>query len=462
MDVRIQHEEGAGFVISQGEVEEGSAASLTGIGVRVMANGAWGFCSTDDAFSKPKIKEAVDRAIELASKSSEGITSPVQMAPTEAIHAKIRGPNSNFNPGEEFTLEDILEPAKECDHRIRSLGNELQTSSLSFTVGRFIETFSSSDGSLITQIYSGYLGTLFVVAASSGVVQYYPYDFGGLGQYEKFLGEDLPTLAEKIAKKACQLSKSRAMPDTASSQEVVLDPNFVALWVHETLGHPLEADRVLGGRGDPQNAPWTYKAFGGKVAPEFFSLLDDPSVETPAWRRYDDEGVEAKKKSLIINGVMKDCIHNRETAAAFRVEPNGGARSSSYHFTPMPRMSNTYIEPRDWTFDEIIEDTKQGIYLAGGMTPLVDTRAHDWRISAKEAYIIEKGGIKEMLRDVVVSGATPDFLASIDAIGKDLQIAVTPDCGKGSPIQMLPVGNGGPTIRGRARVAGAEQHVGSM
>jgi TldD protein len=461
-DVRIQHEEGAGFVISGGEAEEGSTVSLTGIGVRAIVNGAWGFCSADNAFSKPKIRETVDRAIKLASKSSQGATSPVQMAPTKTIRTRIRGPNGNFTPSEELTLENMLEPAKAFESRIGSLRNEIQTSSLSFTVGRFIETFANSDGSLITQTYSGFLGTVFIVASSSGVIQYYPYDFGGLGRYEEFLDEVLPALTEKIARKACQLTKSRAMQETATSQRVVMDPHFAALWVHETLGHPLEADRLLGGRGDPQNAPWTYKTFGSKVAPELFSLVDDPSAETPAWHRYDDEGVEAKKKTLITNGVMKDCIHNRETAAAFRVEPNGGARSPSYHFTPMPRMSNTYIEPGDWTFDEIIEDTKHGIYVAGGMTPLVDTRAYEWRISAKEAYIVEKGEIKEMLRDVILLGDTPDFLVSVDAIGKDLQIAVTPDCGKGSPIQMLPVGNGGPTIRGRAQARGAEQRLGSM
>jgi len=456
VDARIQHEEGAGFVVSGGEVEEGGSASLTGMGVRVIVDGAWGFCSTDNGLSKLNVKERVDRAIKLARKSSERIISPVEMAATKVTHTRVKGPNSDFIPMEDFTLASILEPARECDRRVRSLRGEIQTSSLSFTVGRFIQTFANSDGSLITQAYSGFLGTIYVVASSSGVSEYYPHDFGGLGYYEKFLDDDLPVLAERIARKACQLTRSRTLQKTATFQTVVMDPHFAALWVHETLGHPLEADRLLGGRGDPQNAPWTYKVFGNKVASEFFSLLDDPSVETPAWHRYDDEGVEARKKPLITNGVIKGCIHNRETAAAFRVEPNGGARSPSYHFTPMPRMSNTYIKPGDWALDEIIEDTREGIYVVGGMTPLVDSRAYEWRISAKEAYIVAKGEVKEMLRDIILSGVTPDFLISLDAIGEDLQIAITPDCGKGSPIQMLPVGNGGPTIRGKAYVGGAE------
>jgi len=456
VDVRVQHEEGTGFVMGEGEVEEGGTVSLTGIGVRVIVNGAWGFCSTDSGLSKPRVRETIDRAIKLARKSSEGTISPVEMAPTKVIRTRVKGPDSDFTLKEDSTLETILKPAKDCDRRIRSLGSEIQASSLSFTVGKFTETFANSDGSLITQAYSGFLGTIFVVASCLGVTEYYPHDFGGLGYYEKFLSEDLPLLAERIAKKACQLTGSRTLQKTRTFQTVVMDPHFAALWVHETLGHPLEADRLLGGKGNPENAPWTYKAFGNKVAPEFLSLVDDPGVETPAWHKFDDEGVEAKRKSLITNGVMKGCIHNRETAAAFRVEPNGGARSPSYHFTPMPRMCNTYIEPGDWTPDAIIEDTKEGIYAVGGMTPSVDSRAYEWRISAKEAYIVAKGEIKEMLRDVILSGVTPDFLISLDAIGKDLEITVTPDCGKGSPVQMLPVGNGGPTIRGKTNVEGAE------
>jgi len=235
---------------------------------------------------------------------------------------------------------------------------------------------------------------------------------------------------------------------------VAMDPTFVALWVHETIGHPLEADRVLGGRGDPQNAPWTCAAFGNRVASDSFSVVDNPSIETPAWMKYDSEGVESRNKRLISNGVVQSCIHNRETAQAFQVEPNGGARSPSYRFTPMPRMSNTCIEPGDWSVEEIIEDTRDGIFVVGGMTPNIDSRAIDWKISAKEAYVISKGEITGMFRDVVVSEATPDFLISLDAVGKNSSITVTPDCSKGSPLQTLPVGNGGPAVRGKAYLKG--------
>jgi TldD protein len=453
-DVRAQFEESTGFIMSEGLIEEGGTASLAGIGVRVIVDGAWGFCSTDNAISKTRATETVDRALQLASRSAEGSKYPVRMAPTKTINARVLCDDINTVPSVESILDTVLEPAKECDRRARSAGKEVRAFSLSFTVGKVIETFASSDNSLITQAYCGYLGTLYVVASSQGVLEYYPYDFGGLGRYDEFLNQNLPQLAERIAERACQISKSRSLPRTGSFKTVIMDPTFTALWVHETIGHPLEADRVLGGQGDPQSAPWTCDSIGNRVANDLFSVVDDPSMKTPAWCKYDSEGVEAKQKHLISNGVIRGCIHNRETAGAFEVEPNGGARSPSYHFTPMPRMSNTYVESGSWTFEEIIADTKDGIYVVGGMTPIVDAKACEWKISAKEAYIVAKGEITEALRDITVSEATPDFLISLDATGKEPQIVVTPDCGKGSPIQTLPVGNGGPAIRGKAFLRG--------
>jgi TldD protein len=286
------------------------------------------------------------------------------------------------------------------------------------------------------------------------VAEYYPLDFGGLGSYDKFLSQNLPQLAESIAEKARQISKSRSLTETASFKTIIMDPTFVALWVHETIGHALEADRVLGGQGDPQNAPWTSTSLGKRVAGDFFNVVDNPEIETPAWLKYDSEGVRSTNKRLISAGMIQECIHNRETAEAFHVQPNGGARSPSYRFPPMPRMSNTYVESGDWNVEEIIEDTESGILVVGGMTPIIDSRACDWKISAKESYLIAKGEITEMVRDTIVSEATPDFLISVDAIGRNRQIVVTPDCSKGSPIQTLPVGNGGPAIRGKAYVKG--------
>ena len=453
-DARVQVEESTGFIASEGVIEDGGSASIQGIGLRVVANGAWGFSSMDGQISESKLSDIADRAVRIAAKSAKGVRSEVDMVSTKSVRTRIIREQSDPDRTNEFSVDSILEPAKMCDRQVRSVGSEIQAFSLSFTVGRFIDTFASSEGSCITQAYDGYLGSAFIVASDSGTTEYYPYDFGGLGDYYDFLHGRLPSLVGEIASKARTLCKSKSLSQSPILKTVVVDPGFLALWVHEILGHPLEADRVLGGRGDPANAPWTYGALGNKVANDALNLVDDPAIETPAWYRYDNEGVEAKRKVLIKNGVLKGLIHNRETAKAFQVEPNGGARSPSYRFPPMPRMSNTYIDSGEWNPEEIIEDTKDGIYVVGSMTPLVDGRAHQWKLSSKEAYVISKGKVGEMVRDTVVSESTPDFLISMDAIGKDLQMVVTPDCAKGSPIQTLPVGNGGPTIRSKAYISG--------
>jgi TldD protein len=453
-DARAQVEDSTGFIISEGSVEDGAFGSIQGMGLRVVVDGAWGFSTMDGQISESKLSEVVDRAVRLAAKSALGIRSKVDMFSTKPVRTRIIREQNDLGRIDDLSIDSILEPAKICDQRVRSVGGEIQDFSISFTVGRLIDTFASSEDSCITQVYDGYLGSAFVVASDSSITEYYPYDFGGLGDYHEFLYEKLPNLVEEIATKARSLCKSKSVSQSPIFKTVVTDPKFVALLVHEILGHPFEADRVLGGIGDPANAPWTRGSFGKKVTTETLTLVDDPTIETPAWYRYDNEGVEAKRKVLVNNGVLENLIHNRETAKAFQVEPNGGARSPSYRFPPMPRMSNTYIDSSDWSPEEVIEETKDGIYVVGGMTPIVDGRAYQWKLSSKEAYTISKGELGEMIRDVVVSDVTPDFLISIDAIGKDLTMTVTPDCTKGSPIQTLPVGNGGPTIRSKAYISG--------
>lgn len=317
-DARVQFEESTGFIVSEGLVEEGGFASVQGIGLRVIVDGAWGFCSMDGVMSESKLGQVVDRAVRIASQSSKGALSPVDMALANPVRTRVVQEGDSSDNVRDFPFETVLEPFKECDRRARSVGSEIRALSLSFAVDRAIDTFASSENTCITQVYNAYLGTLFVIASDSGNTEYYPYDFGGLGDYHEYLDTCLPPLVEEIAMKARLLSKSRSLTQSADFKTILMDPGFTALWVHEAIGHPLEADRVLGGKGDPQNAPWTYKELGKKVAGVLLNVVDDPSLGTPAHYKYDSEGIEGKRKVLVGKGVLKGCIHSRETARAFQ------------------------------------------------------------------------------------------------------------------------------------------------
>ena len=194
---------------------------------------------------------------------------------------------------------------------------------------------------------------------------------------------------------------------------------------------------------------------GQKIGSELLNAVDDSRVEGAlGYYKYDDEGVPAKEKVLIKNGVLINHMHSRETATLFETEPNGGMRASGSQFVPLIRMSNTFIKPGDWALEEMIEDVDRGIYTIGSKVPSIDNRRYNWQISCKWAYLIEKGELTKLLRDVTISGTAPTFFKSIDAVGKDFMMRPVPNCGKGDPMQTMHVGNGGPHIRGRANVIG--------
>ncbi|MFH0897880.1 MAG: TldD/PmbA family protein [Candidatus Bathyarchaeota archaeon] len=220
-------------------------------------------------------------------------------------------------------------------------------------------------------------------------------------------------------------------------------------------GTPSEADRVIG-----REAAWAGRAWWkDKVGKEIFSknitIVSDATLAGYLGSfKYDDEGVPAKRIVHIEKGVLKNFLHNRETAKIFNTKPNGASRASSYLFAPLIRMTNTYIEKGDWKFEEMLEGVKEGVYLKGEKIPSIDSRRYNFQISAKEAYMICDGQLAEPLRSPTLMGVAPEFLSSIDAVGRDLRIYPIPNCGKGDPIQTMMVGNGGPHIRGYGMVSG--------
>jgi len=142
--------------------------------------------------------------------------------------------------------------------------------------------------------------------------------------------------------------------------------------------------------------------------------------------------------------VLNDLILSRETAARLGMQPNGGARAESYHYRPIVRMSNTYIDMGDASFKEMLEGIKLGVYAKDSRGGQVNTSQGLFQFNAQEAYLIENGEITKPLRDVSLSGKTLDILKQIDLVGKDLSLGHPGICGKG---QSAPVGDGGPHIR---------------
>jgi len=449
-DVRIESYYNEHISIVNGEVVSALMLNKHGFSVRVIVNGAWGFQASPRT-SIEDAKRAVELAIKSAKASSLSAKEPVKLAPVKVcrdnVVAKVKV------DVESVPTEDKVDELLEADRRISSY-KEITSRSFSYTSIKMDKFFASSEGARIS--FKNTVSWIWISATAKrgDSRSRYRWVEGGSGGYELVSGDVLYNSADKVARKAIELLDAEPAK-SMRNVSVVMDPDFVSLLVHEIIGHPSEADRVLGREAAWAGTTWWAGMLGQKIGSDYLNAADDPTVEgTLGYYLYDDEGVPARKKVLIERGVLREHMHSRETAAIFNAEANAGMRAITYEYFPLIRMSNTFIEPGDWKPEEIIEETKFGVYVCGRNTPSIDDKRYNWTISAKEGWLIENGELTKHLKNVWVMSTAPSFFKSIDAVANDLTIRPIPGCGKGEPYQLLYVGNGGPHIRGVASIVG--------
>jgi len=264
---------------------------------------------------------------------------------------------------------------------------------------------------------------------------------GGFEIFERLKPEET---AKEVAEKAVNLLKAKPAPTGRFT--VVMDPKLAGVFAHEAVGHACEGDDVADGESILQGR------IGEKIGSEQVTLYDDSTYPNGCGSaKYDMEGVPTKKRLLIEHGVLKDFILNKEAAAELNLAPNGGARAQSFAFRPIVRMSNTYIASGNYTFEELLKDVKNGIYLKGTRGGQVDPAKGTFQFNAEEAFQIDHGKITTPLLDVSLSGLTLETLNNIDAVAKDFGMHVG-YCGKED--QLIPAGDGSPHIRVRNAVVG--------
>lgn len=453
-DARFETSSDKGLLIENGSIEHFASVQRSGIGIRVLVDGAWGFY----AFANPKsvndAKNAAERAFKLARSSSAHVKDKVILAYTKAFTDKVTFP---YKHDPRNSMKKLVEIAKDCDTVIREASNRISKSSVSVGYKYTEKLFISSDGAKILQEYIDTVINLSATAHESGLTQNVSGTEGGRGGIEMLTEyTDVCKAAEDMAQKASQLIDAK--PIKEQKARVVMNPDFVALLTHEILGHPSEADRVLGYEMAWAGGAWWAGKIGQRVGSDALTVSDDPTIERSLGHyRYDDEGVKATEKLLIKNGILHNHMHSRETAVKFNTEPNSSMRATGYEFMPLIRMACTFINPGDWNHEEMIKEVKDGYYICNMKVPSIDMMRYNWSISCQYAYEIKDGEINGLLRDVIVMGIAPEFFSSIDACSKEFEIRPVLNCGKGDPMQSMRMGNGGPYVRGIATVKSVEQ-----
>ena len=445
-DARAEQQKRKSALVEDNKVEHVKSSDDRGIGIRIIKDGTWGFFSITNPKSFEQIKEKMDNTVKNIRYSTKDQKKEISLHPNISKKTRI-----DFPVMKKPSLDEMIRLGIECNKIISDTPKIIKSiSNLWYTVNS--KYFSNTEGAEIQQNFTDVVTEMTATAHESGITQSINITEGGRGGLEQIVRENkIQRSAKEIATKASGLTSAKPIKEEKAT--VVMNPDFVSLLTHEILGHPSEADRVLGKEMAWAGGAWWKNKIGNKIASENLNVFDDPTIkESLGWYHFDDEGVETKKTTLVEKGILKNHMQNRETSKIFNSIPTGNMRATSYRFMPLIRMACTCIGRGEWKADEMIRGVKHGYLISNMKIPSIDMKRYNWSISCQYAQKIENGEITDMLRDVIVMGNAPDFFESIDACGDDFTIRPITNCGKGDPMQSMIMGNGGPTIRGTATV----------
>ncbi|MFC2044662.1 TldD/PmbA family protein [Chloroflexota bacterium] len=408
------------------ELESLDRMASIGGNARALVKGGWGFVSFND-FSD--LQDRIELAIKQAQFVGAEETKLAEVEPAiDVVLTECKYPAALTLSEKKQWLDEYNEIIW-CTPRIK-------TSFINYGDGYKKSIFINSSGSYIEQERTDITLRFTAVATDGNEIQQAGLSLGSRGDFNKIKG--IHNQVENTAKRAVELLSAPQLK--GGEYTVVLDPVLAGVFVHEAFGHLSESDFVYENEG-LRSIMTLGKEFGSAE----LNIVD--SAVIPGLRgsfKYDDEGVLATKTYLIREGKLVGRLHSRETAARMDEAPTGNARAINYHYPPIVRMTNTYIEPGAASFNDVIGEIKEGVYAKnwyGGTTSM-----EMFTFSAGEAYMIRNGKIAELLRPVVLTGNVFTTLKNIDAIANDLEMNQGGGCGKGAQMP-LPVSNGSPHIR---------------
>ncbi|MBI1870656.1 MAG: TldD/PmbA family protein [Chlamydiae bacterium] len=433
-----------------------------GLGIRLLYHGAWGFAATHDLSNENVLRTAF-KAIKIAKASALTKKEPVRLAEEKPIQTEWSSPFS-IDPFS-VPIEEQLNFLLQIDEEIRKTkGISISETSMHFHKEH--KLFLSSEGSRILQHFITSGAGFVAMAFRDGELQKrsYPNSFGGQYQkkgYELIQELELLKNVPRIAEETVRLLDAPSCP--VGEKDLILDSSQLGLQIHESVGHPIELDRVLGSEAN----------YAGKS----FLTLDQlktlqygsPIVHVVADARlshgpglgtfgYDDEGVPAQGTDIIREGQFVGYLSSRETAQDIgETRSNGTMRAESWNRIPLIRMTNISLMPKNWDFENLIADTKDGIYLETNRSWSIDDRRLNFQFGTEIGWEIKNGKKMNRVKNPIYWGITPEFWNACDAICSDRYWTLwgTPNCGKGQPCQTMGTGHGSSPARFRGIKVGA-------
>ncbi|TFG34978.1 TldD/PmbA family protein [Candidatus Thorarchaeota archaeon] len=433
VDIRIENTTTTIIEINDGITKEAMTSKLKGAGIRAFIDGAWAFAQTTD-LTRSGMKSTAESVARMALAIKDKVAETFDIdGPSAQGHFAypVKKKFDSISIDEKMSLVKMIDDqAREYDNRVSSTrsvyGDMWSEVYIANSLGTSIYTENS-----IPRIISA-------PTAKEGANRQRTFkSISVRGGYEVMESKESQNIGTAAAALVIELLSS--ISAKGGTYDVIMDPILNGVMTHEAFGHAAEADNW------PAHATVLEDKIGQVVGPDYLSITDDPTLEGKRGSfEYDWEGTKVKKRQLVKDGILTDLLHSLETASRLDMEPNGAARSQSFMYEPLPRMSNTFMEPGDWDVHELIQDTKSGILLCSFNYGYTQSAKGQFMFQASHGYIIENGEKSQMVRDVSLAGNILEILSKVDAIGNDFMLEAG-SCGKSG--QMIPTMNGGPHAR---------------
>src|SRR5258708_1501749 len=395
-DVRVVDDRHRSLATKNGKVGHAPSSESLGMGVRVLVDDSWGFASTDD-LSRQAIERTAAEAVEIAKASATVKESPVQLAPEPAVQIEWATPCKidPFSTSVEQNLELLISVDREL---LAVKGLTLAESSMN--LGRYEQWFYSSEGSDIhqTKVITGAGFAAYSFQGTEIQKRSYPNSFGGQYQTKGYALIDELTLGEnarRIGEQTVALHSAEQSPQRKGNR--VLDSSQLGLQIHESIGHPIELDRVLGMEANFAGTSFLTleKLRKLKYGSDLVNVVADatevhgPGLVTFA---YDDEGVKAQCTPIISSGLFTGYISSRETAHTIgEKRSNGTMRAEGWNRIPLIRMTNISILPgkKPLTRDQLIAATEDGIFMQANSSWSIDDKRYNFQFGCEIGWEIK-------------------------------------------------------------------------
>ena len=454
-DIRIIDDTTENISVKNG-IQNVSRGMDIGFGVRVIVDGAWGYAASPK-LTKDEIEKTTKLAVEIAKASATLKKEPVRLA-YEPPHRDKWNSTYIIDPFK-VPLEKKLDLLLTVDKILRS-DERIVVASGELSFWREHQLFVSSEGAEIEQTHlrsgGGYSAT--AVDRKTGEIQTRSYPGVQGDQYMQLGWEAIESYdyignAERVRDEAIALLSAEPCPK--GEMDIIIDGNQLALQIHESLGHPSELDRVLGMEANYAGTSFltTEKLGNFKYGSDIVNIVADGTAPGGlATIGYDDDGVRSQRWFLVKDGIFSGYLTNRELAHTIGEERSRGAnRADGWRSIPMIRMTNISLMPGTWNLDDLIADTKDGIFVSTNKSWSIDQHRLNFQFTTEIGWLIENGKLTKMIKNPTYQGITPQFWNSCDAICDDKHWMLwgVPNCGKGQPGQRAEMSHGAAPTRFR-------------